>query len=796
MRTFASLVASLVAVLFAAAAEAQQVPIDPASTHIFPAGGRRGSTVNVRVGGQCLPPGCRVQCLRRAGIQMPDALGPATEGQYEPSPRRDPRETPMAHAKEWSSTVEIAADAPLGQKLWRLASARGGTSARAFVVGDLPEFVESESNSAPERAERVTLPVTINGQIAGERDTDYFLFAAERGETITAEVAAARLGSALETVIEIRDATGHTVPVQSLRAGSDPVLVFTAPNSGDYRLFVAGLSFRGGAEFVYRVTLSKLPYVAFTFPPTVQAGQPCDVETWRARDSGELERAHERLIAPIIAGPAWVAPPAPAANPLALEVSELATAVEREPNDAREQAIDLPVDVIVCGQMGTPGDEDWFRFHAAKDQLFSIDCQPAPKTSPALPVLSVVDTSGATLASAKSAEAVDRVIRLVWRAPANGTFYVRVVDTRHGAAGGPSFIYTLSLREGRPDFTLTAKSDILNVEQGGRAELELNVVRRGGFDGAIALTVEGIPEKVAIEPAEIPPGATTHKVAVVAAPDARAAATTVRLVGSATIQGAPRQHALAATHQGHDADGVGLGPSTIDNLQLTVAHKPVFKLYCSEAYQYAHRGTVYPYLMQIERLDDFAGPIHLEVCDRQIKDLDGIEVRRMTVEPGQTSFMLPLYLPETMHINIQAHSNVYAQGYVSFTDKFGQPQSHLVVSTMRCMVRTLPPVAKLQAVERSIVVRPGMTVDCPLEVIRTSNSSCPLKIELVGPSEGEGFFASSLVLPANESKATISVRIAAEAKPRQNAALTFRATGSMAGGVQVISEATVGLSFE
>jgi hypothetical protein len=786
---------SLIVLLLVASASAQQVPIDPASTHIFPAGGRRGSTVSVRVGGQCLPPGCRVQWLG-AGIKSPDTLGLAAEGHYEPSPRRDPRETPMAHAKEWSSPVEIAADAPLGQKLWRLSSARGGTSARAFVVGDLTEFVETESNSSPERAERVTLPVTINGQIAGERDTDYFLFAAERGETITAELAAARLGSALETVIEIRDAAGHTLPAQSLRAGSDPVLVFTAPASGDYRLFVANLSFRGGAEFVYRVTLSKLPYVAFAFPPVVRAGQRCDVETWRARDSGQLGQLREQLTAPTIAGPAWVTPPAPAANPLALDVSELSTTVEREPNDAREQASELSIDAVVCGQLGTSSDEDWYRFKAAKDQLLSIDCQPAPKTSPALPVVSVVDASGAALVTAKSAEAVDRVIRLDWRAPTDGTFYVRVVDTRHGAAGGPSFIYTLSLREGRPDFALTAKSDIVNVEQGGRAELELNVVRRGGFDGAIALKLEGVPEKVTIEPAEIPPGATTLKIAVIAAPDARAAPATVRLVGSATIQGAPRQHTLAATHQGHDADGVGLGPSTIDNLQLTVAHKPVFKLYCSEAYQYAHRGTVYPYLMQIERLDDFAGPIHLEVCDRQIKDLDGIEVRRMTVEPGQTSFMLPLYLPETMHINIQAHSNVYAQGYVNFTDKFGQPQSHLVVSTMRCMVRTLPPVAKLQAIERSITARPGTTVACPLEVIRTSNFSGPLKIELVSPNEGEGFFANSLVLPANASKTTIPVRIAVEARPRQNTTLTFRATGNMAGGVQVISEATVGLSFE
>ena len=212
-------------------ASAQQVPIDPASTHIFPAGGQRGTKVPVRVGGQCLAPLTAIR-FHGAGIQAPPVLGPHSTGNYEPSPRRDPRETPAAYPKEWTSAVEIAADADFGPHLWRLTSGRGGTGARPFVVGDLPEFIENESNSMPEKAELVTLPVTINGQIAGERDVDYFRFQAEAGDTIVAEVAAARLGSPLETVIEIYDAAGGRVKSQQLHAGGDPVLVFQPLGGG------------------------------------------------------------------------------------------------------------------------------------------------------------------------------------------------------------------------------------------------------------------------------------------------------------------------------------------------------------------------------------------------------------------------------------------------------------------------------------------------------------------------------------------------------------------------------------
>jgi len=322
------------------------------------------------------------------------------------------------------------------------------------------------------------------------------------------------------------------------------------------------------------------------------------------------------------------------------------------------------------------------------------------------------------------------------------------------------------------------------------------VTRRGGFDQAIELSIDPLPEGVRFEPREMPANQNTIKIALIAAPDARPTATTLKLSGAALVDGQRRSRVALATHLGHDADGVGLGPSSIDNLQLTVAHKPVFKLYCSEAYQYAHRGTVYPYAMQIERLDGFDGPIHLEVADRQIKDLDGIEVREMTVEAPVASFMLPLYLPETMHINIQAHSNVYAQGYVTFVDKWGQEQSHLVVSTMRCMVRTLPPVAKLQAVDRRLVLRAGTTAACRLELIRTSNFSGPMRIELMAAIEAKGFSAEPVELPAGQSATSIAVRAGANVKPSEETKLTFRATGDLPGNVQVISETSVAIDFE
>jgi hypothetical protein len=773
----------------------QQVPIDPTSTHIFPAGGQRGTVVGARVGTELLPPHTALR-IWGAGIQAPPQLGEPANPKYEASPRRDPRETPNSYPREWQSSVKIAADAPLGAALWRLSSARGGTGARPFIVGELPEIVESEPNSAPEKAQRVSLPLTINGQIAGERDTDYFQFTAEAGEVVSVEVAATRLGSPLEAAVEIHDSRGRSVRAQKLRGQGDPVLVFHVPASGEYRVFIANLGFRGGPHYVYRLTLNKLPFVAFAFPSVVTTGQSSEIETFRAFGTGELRQERETVLASAASGLVRLRAETPAANNIVLEATAATHVVEREPNEVSSQATELAPDIVASGQLASALDEDWYRFSAKKDQLFAIDCKPCPARSPALPVVSVIDEGGSTLAVTKSAESVDRNGALDWRAPADGTYHLRVADVQQGAAGGLEFIYCLSLRNGRPDFSLASKVDFINVEQGARSELEVTVTRRGGFDSAIDLAVEGLSDGVRIEPQAIAANQSTAKIAFKADAQARPTATTLKVTGSATIDGQKCTRTLTATHLGHNADQIGLGSSSVDHLQLTVAHKPVFKLYCSEAYQYAHRGTVYPYQMEIERLDGFDGPIHLEVADRQIKDLDGIEVREMTVQPGQTSFMLPLYLPETMHINIQAHSNVYAQGHVAFVDKWGQQQSHLVVSTMRCMVRTLPPVAKLQAVDRLLSVRLASTVNCRLELIRTSNFSGPMKIELVSTDRSTACAAEPVTLGAGESAVAVPVRVNSDVARPRDALLTFRATGSMSGNVQVVSEATVGLKFE
>jgi hypothetical protein len=785
-------------------ARAQQVATDPASTHIFPAGGQRGTTVSVRVGGECLPPQTRIRWWAD-GIDAPTVLGEKLPFRGEPSLRRKPGELHVNYPKEWESSVAIAADAALGTRLWRLSCGRGGTGGRVFIVGDLPEFVERESNSTPRQAQRVSLPVTVNGQIDGERDMDYYVFPVEAGQVISAEVAAQRLGSPLDAIVEFHDPSGRRVRPQMARLSGDSALAFRAESAGDYRLSVAHINYQGGPHFVYRITLLPAPAIVTAFPGGWQAGQS------RAIDFLTLGGAEGVSLLETVTFDAtpnsefrWRG--ASSGNGVPLAAGALPEAVETEPNDSPESSTAIVVGTTVNGRFQSATDMDCYAFAARPELPLRIECQTWPKGGAALPMMEIVDARGDVLAAARSVDAADRACRVdPWTAPAEGTYFIRLRDLRHGSAGGPEYVYRLTVTAETADFSLTLPVDQVNIVPAGRAEIELRIARSGGFAAVVDVTAEGLPDGVTAESLQLAPGQPGGKLVLNAAADARPQDASLRIVGTAPAPVATAGDATsasptltriaAATHLGHDAEGVGLELPEVDHVQLTVLHKPVFRLFCNEAYQYAYRGTVYPYLMEVERLDGFDGPITLEVADRQNKDLDGIEVLETTIAPGQNSVLLPIYLPETMHINVQAHSNVYAQGHVSFTDRWGQPQSLLVVSTMRCMIRPLPTVARLKALDRVLTLPRGESAACRLRLERTANFAGAVHIELLPQGKMNGISAESVALSGDQDECEVIVHAAADAAIHDDVPLVFRATGDMPGGARLVSEARVRLRW-
>jgi WD40 repeat protein len=86
----------------------------------------------------------------------------------------------------------------------------------SVVVGEFPELAQPWSRTAP-TAGQLPVPGTANGRIdrAGEADT--WRFSARKGQRLILEVNARRLGSPLDSAIEVLDAAGRPLPRATLR---------------------------------------------------------------------------------------------------------------------------------------------------------------------------------------------------------------------------------------------------------------------------------------------------------------------------------------------------------------------------------------------------------------------------------------------------------------------------------------------------------------------------------------------------------------------------------------------------
>jgi len=368
-----------------------------------------------------------------------------------------------------------------------------------------------------------------------------------------------------------------------------------------------------------------------------------------------------------------------------------------------------------------------------------------------------------------------------WRSPADGTYRLGLRDLQHGTRGGDDFIYRLTVQPVRPDFALRLHADSLNVVQGGRTDIELDIHRSGGFNGLIDLTATGLPDGVKFEPGRVGENLTRLKLAFTATKDTKPTDVLVAIRGTAAIDGKPRTHAASATSFG----------TVRENIHLAVQHQPLFRISSNEAYKYAPRGSIFPYPMTIERLNGFTGPITLQLCERQVQDLDGIEVVEALVQSGATEAKSLIYLPESMHAGVQHHSRPYVQGYATFTDRWGTKQTILAVCEKRCMVRTTPPVVKLRATATSTAI-PGETIECKLTLERTTNFTAPADIELLA---APGVRADALRIESGKSDGVLRVKLDRDVPvPPNGLTLKFRATGALPSGVVVVSEATVLLS--
>ncbi|MCS6862458.1 MAG: PPC domain-containing protein, partial [Abditibacteriales bacterium] len=493
----------------------------------YPTGGQRGKTVEVTVNG--------AQNLYGAKQVLFEGTGVSAEvlpHEQKPDPNK-PNVKPVVNTV--TMRVTIAPDAPLGVREFRLVTPRGVSSVGQFVVGDEPEVMETEPNETLDKAQAVTLPVTVNGRIQAGEDVDCFKFSAKAGEQITFSVNAARLedkihdlapgsgGEHVNPILFLYEASGNELASNDNYFRADPLLSYKFEKDGDYIIKIRDVRYKGMAHWVYRLTIAARPHV-LTFPP-----------------------------------------------------SDLPEQVASDNNHTPEQADSIAsIPCAIMGRLKEKGERDFYTFRAEKGQTFVFEVVARRYGSLIHSSLTILDGKGNVLTSADDSLTITGAeTRLEFTAPDTGNYIVRVRDLFR--EGGEDFLYRLIVKPLTPDFTLRCNPDKFNVGRGGHFSIWVLATRTGGFTGDINLEVVGLPPGVTASSARIPAHMTQTVIVLSAAADAPLAATFVAVRGTATVMVDGKPQTLTRTAiplQEIYFPGGGLGQIPVNTTTAAVTEEP------------------------------------------------------------------------------------------------------------------------------------------------------------------------------------------------------------------------------
>ena len=117
------------------------------------------------------------------------------------------------------------------------------------MIDDLPNVTKSGTHKTIASAQELKLPVAVDGNCE-ETSFDYYAFRAKKGQRVSVEVVANRLGSPLDPVVRLLDAAGKELVYcdDDPAVGSDARFSFTAPRTGRYFIELRDVGYQGGSE--------------------------------------------------------------------------------------------------------------------------------------------------------------------------------------------------------------------------------------------------------------------------------------------------------------------------------------------------------------------------------------------------------------------------------------------------------------------------------------------------------------------------------------------------------------------
>ena len=698
--------------------------------------------------------------------------------------------------------VQLNEQAPVGLYPIRIRTDEGLSNVLLFSVGTFPEVVESESllpeqvakelegqrNDTPDTAQKIPVPVTINGTLTGP-DRDYYRFTARAGERLVLEVEARRAGSAIDPVIRVLDGTGRELASNNdaVGLGVDARVEVGFPKAGEYYAEVHDARFSEQEQNFYRLKVGAYRYAEGMYPLGWQRGGEREVTLF----GGNLKEPVRVKVDLRVEPSSRFVPvglPGGASLPFQFVVSDRPEVLEAESPPLRGQAAacrgcpggtaprdmppspfeggiqGLPATTIMNGRISRPGEVDRYRLPVTPGQHWNFEIQAAALgTSQLMGLISLYDaTTKEQLGT--SDEKIPPDPYLSFSVPGKVTELIIQVEDLLGG-GGTGYAYRLKAVPEPAGFGIEILDPNVNIPQNGTAAVEFRLLRRG-YDGPVRIAIPDLPDDLVLNGGHVPadpPGAERsnlpNQFTLTAKEGAKYRSTSLEIWGEAFPSEVPRRTQAKAPGMSVNVAGIKQKPFNApwlgSKLPMAVVKSIPLSLEVSASHARIPQGSEFELRWKLLQASSTTLPV--KVDRRPIVNIRQINFVKAPEEPqspgqGAVTIKTTLATPPTTF-------DVVFDGIAQ-----GDGSSERVVTAPAVTVEVVP-LYTLEINTERLRLSPGQRLEVAGQIHREPSFKGSAKVGFEGLPEH--VTSTEALIPETEPRFRLWIEAGPQAKPQE-----------------------------
>ena len=335
----------------------------PMVTHVLPGAVQTGVTSEVTVHGR----------MNFAGASLVHVEGTGVNAELVPPKPAKDKNVPTKPTSV-KIMVTVAADATLGPRELRIATAQGISSVGQLVITDHPVAREKGKHGVISDAQPIEIGRMVTGSIGKTEEVDVYRFSVTEGQRVTFAIRSARLMHKVhdlqkhfDPLLSVHDDADRELAANDDYYFADPMLSYLFPKTGEYFVKVRDVRFAGDGRWSYSLLVTDRPYVTALFPMALNPSDPRRVQAvGHGLETSEFVLPVPAEDATPGARTVQLTTPAGPTNPVVVTVTDRPTRVESESNDEPASAELLTLPVVVNGRIERASDIDHFAFDLRK----------------------------------------------------------------------------------------------------------------------------------------------------------------------------------------------------------------------------------------------------------------------------------------------------------------------------------------------------------------------------------------------------------------------------------------------